>query len=279
MPMSRISLSSIAILTARVLLIGLTGSAVVAALFIAKRERAHAVDPGGGYKCPMHPEVSSVAPGDCPVCGMALETRKAAATPGGANGFTFQLPEAAAIATFDEVGYGKMFEMAREMRAPAWTESGEIGRALFYRDEVAVLGSAEEAIFFPSTQVRDGSPPVKVRRINEAAIPWDRSTALIRFRVNAKAKLTPGQTGSVKFETRTRDTLVVRTPAIVQSATGPYVFLLAKDNRTVTKRSVEIGAVRMGHVAILSGLTVGERIAAQGTFFLEAERRFAEVAP
>jgi hypothetical protein len=35
----------------------------------------------------------------------------------------------------------------------------------------------------------------------------------------------------------------------------------------------------MGHAAVLSGLAVGERIAAQGTFFLDAERRFAETAP
>jgi hypothetical protein len=230
----------------------------------------------------MHPEVTSAAPGDCPVCGMALEIRKTGDEHGDrgthANGLTFQLPQVAAITSFDDVGYGKMFEMAREMRAPAWAEDAETGQALFYKDEVAVLGATEEALFFPSTETTDASFPVKVRRIDEPAVAWDRSTALIRFRVTAKARLTPGRTGSVKFATRTQDTLVVRTPAVVQAPTGPYVFLLAKDNRTLTKRAVEIGAVRMGHAAVLSGLAVGERIAAQATFFLDAERRFAEIA-
>ena len=29
--------------------------------------------PTGEYTCPMHPEVSQEGPGECPVCGMALE--------------------------------------------------------------------------------------------------------------------------------------------------------------------------------------------------------------
>lgn len=284
--MSKISLSSVVIVAARVLLLCLAGGAVVAALLIAKREGAHAVDPGGAYLCPMHPEVTSSAPGDCPICGMALEMRKGEPAPGAAhpgvdsNATTFQLPQAAAIKTFDEVGFGKMFELSREMRAPAWAESSEIGQALFYKDEAAVIEPTEEAVFFPSTQGKDGAPTgIKVRRIDEPPTAWDRATALVRFRATPKAKLVPGQTGSLKFQTRVRETLAVRDTAIIQSPSGPYVFLLAKDNRTLTKRPVEIAAVRAGHAAVISGLAVGERIAALNTFFLEAERRFVGATP
>ncbi|MEZ4331434.1 MAG: heavy metal translocating P-type ATPase [Myxococcota bacterium] len=35
----------------------------------------------GDWICPMHPEVESDRPGDCPICGMALERRVAAAEP------------------------------------------------------------------------------------------------------------------------------------------------------------------------------------------------------
>ncbi len=40
--------------------------------FLAERERAPA-PAGAVYTCPMHPEVRRDGPGDCPICGMALE--------------------------------------------------------------------------------------------------------------------------------------------------------------------------------------------------------------
>ena len=34
------------------------------------------------YTCPMHPEIEQVGPGDCPICGMALEPKTARSTRG-----------------------------------------------------------------------------------------------------------------------------------------------------------------------------------------------------
>jgi len=38
-----------------------------------KSEPAEPVAPGTMYTCPMHPEIRQQGPGDCPICGMALE--------------------------------------------------------------------------------------------------------------------------------------------------------------------------------------------------------------
>jgi P-type Cu+ transporter len=38
-----------------------------------RSEHGHPAAPAGKYTCPMHPEVVSDTPGDCPKCGMALE--------------------------------------------------------------------------------------------------------------------------------------------------------------------------------------------------------------
>jgi P-type Cu+ transporter len=38
-----------------------------------------ALPPGAIYTCPMHPEIERDAPGDCPICGMALEPKTASA--------------------------------------------------------------------------------------------------------------------------------------------------------------------------------------------------------
>lgn len=39
----------------------------------AERKQPEPIAPGTMYTCPMHPEVRQQGPGDCPICGMALE--------------------------------------------------------------------------------------------------------------------------------------------------------------------------------------------------------------
>lgn len=242
------------------------------------------------FVCPMHPEVSSHTPGDCPICRMKLEPRErarpldvmtqkstdqsAAQEQSAADAESFRLPEGDEIRTFEELGYGKMYETIRELRASSFIETPELGSALLYRDEIAMLEPEEEALYYPSTHLKDGEPAgIKVKRVNEPPRPWDAQTALIRFRILGKPTLLPNQTGFTKFATKVRSIPAVRASAVVQSEEGPYVLLVSKDKRTFTKRRVAIGSELYDHAALLSGLDVGERIATLNLFFLDAEYR------
>jgi len=279
-----------------VILLALAAAATIAAFVMTRRTGDHPSAGGVFYTCPMHAEVISATAGDCPICRMQLEPRASRtanrssttaaiplASPSRAANSdhdqapeSFVLPPGAAIRSFEDLGYGKMYEMAREMRAPGWAETREVGQALLYRDEIELLQPTEEALFFPSTHVKDGQPAgIRVVRVDEPPVPWDEATALVRFRVAQNAELVPEQTGSVKFATKVREVRAVRSTAIIQSASGPYVLLASEDKRTFTKRPVRIGSVLYGEAAVLSGLEVGERIATLNTFALDAERRFA----
>ncbi|MFO7703829.1 MAG: YHS domain-containing protein, partial [Halopseudomonas sp.] len=45
-----------------------------------EQKREEAVAPGTMYTCPMHPEIRQQGPGDCPICGMALEPEQVSLT-------------------------------------------------------------------------------------------------------------------------------------------------------------------------------------------------------
>jgi hypothetical protein len=80
-------------------------------------------------------------------------------------------------------------------------------------------------------------------------------------------------TGSIKFDGKTRNGPVVQASAVLQSPEGPYVLVVTNNRRTLTKRRIEIGNVIFGYATLISGLDVGEEIAATHAFFLDAERR------
>ncbi|HET9068106.1 MAG TPA: heavy metal translocating P-type ATPase [Amaricoccus sp.] len=53
--------------------------------YLGERPAVEAMPKGTVYTCPMHPEIEQVGPGDCPICGMALEPKGVPAADAGPN--------------------------------------------------------------------------------------------------------------------------------------------------------------------------------------------------
>jgi len=53
--------------------------------YLASRPAPEPMPAGTIYTCPMHPEIEQVGPGDCPICGMALEPKGVPAGDAGPN--------------------------------------------------------------------------------------------------------------------------------------------------------------------------------------------------
>ena len=132
----------------------------------------------------------------------------------------------------------------------------------------------EEGLFLPTTPVEDGKPPGTVVRVSaDAPSAWDDRTLRVHF-VVVRGQLEAGQVGSVKFGTRARTALVVRASAILQSAEGPYVFVVSEDRRTMIRRPIQVGNVLYGYAAVTAGLLrEGENVAAKYTDSLASELR------
>jgi hypothetical protein len=221
------------------------------------------------YACPMHPEVLSRRPGECPICRMALER---------VSGID---KHAATTAKDGVVGVVQERVVSQTIRAPAWGGAHGLLTTVLYKDDLVALGGGQKASFF-STAVPGTA--IAVRRTDGAPVPWDAETVKVTFRFERAAPAN-ADLGWLEIPPQPRRLLVVPTSAVLYSGTGAYVLVAPPGGQTFTRRTVQVGRIldsgygaglvadRYGAIVVRSGLRAGERIIIEDTFFMDAERR------
>jgi hypothetical protein len=274
------------LVTSRLLLLVAAGAAAVAA-FVPDVPRAGAP---AHYRCPMHPEVSAPAPGDCPICGMALVDEPVGTAAHADAERVDQLDPA-------RIGRAERRVIAEPVRVPAWVDAGGAVIAMLYRDDLVGLAPDDPAVFYPAAAPGQG---IDVRRAAAPATDWDGATVAARFDVASGAAsappasasraapgaassaapggassagvaapgaLAPGTEGWLAIAARPRELVVVPSGAILEGTGGPYVLAVADGG--VTRRAVLAGRTHQGAIAVLAGLAAGDQVVVAGAFLLD----------
>ena len=267
------------VVVARVLLLLFPAVALALALALpllrpGAREGSRAAATVGRYVCPMHPEIVRDAPGDCPICNMALVPEHG--TPGKASADQGQI-----------IARAERRFVASQVRAAASVAADGEGTAVLYEDDLIGLGPQEPAVFFGGVSPNMG---IKAHLLLDSRSPIDPSTVTVHFRLDEPHEPPAGadhgvDVGSLQIAARARELLVVPLSAVLYSGTGPYVLASSRQGEPFAKRAIHVGRILdsgyvgehtgsdTGAVVVLSGLNEGESVVAGYTFFVDAERR------
>src|SRR6476661_938625 len=171
------------VLATRLLLVAIAAGGLVVAVVARRGGNVPAAAPASAqpsFVCPMHPEVKSSSPGDCPICRMALEPiANTAQVETATEPAALQLAVVAKeLRAFDAVSRVKRFDTSQEMRFAAWAESPDAGIVLVYKDHAKLLVPGEEGQF---SSLAAPSAGIAVRVGDDPPEPWDESTVRVRF--------------------------------------------------------------------------------------------------
>jgi hypothetical protein len=253
------------VIAARLILVVLAGGAAASGFVFSLRDAGMAAASQRRYACPMHPEVIAAAPGECPICGMALS--EMAANPGRPR-----WNEGAAARMQGTVDAARRRVFSQEVRGPAAVPRAGWVRALLYADEIETLEPGERGLF---ASAANPAARIRVRLSGGHPVRADDSTSWVEFEAErGEIQVPAGMAGWLELPARPRAVLVVPANAVLQSPEGPYVFA-SRNGRTFVRRPVTVGKTIFGLATVLSGLYEQERVATRIAFFLDAEDRLS----
>ncbi|MGV3607941.1 MAG: efflux RND transporter periplasmic adaptor subunit [Planctomycetaceae bacterium] len=188
----------------------------------------------------------------------------------GLGNFTLVAPLAGRIEERFVVTAGR-FVAGKPLFTLADTTHLWVSAEIHEQDWTAVQQTRDMAIQIRVPALKDQVFPAQVRFLGSTISPEKRSVPLIADLPNPEGKFKPGMFVWALLPTASeRKALMIPSSAVLSHLGRSFVFL-PKGDKEFTPVEVKTGAQLPGQVEVLSGISTGDKVVSQGTFYLKSE--------
>jgi multidrug efflux pump subunit AcrA (membrane-fusion protein) len=232
------------------------------------------------WTCPMHPQVHTEHPGECPICHMKLVQVKAKPQGGQAN----QGENRAVVqATQDQLALTgtqktEVEKMSLKVKIPVsgrFISSSYLAFQIYESDLRYVkpgLSFKGASSFYPEDEVTG-----TISSVDSIVDPTSRTVRIVGSVKNG-ARGVPSETGfRGEIEFMLRDRIAIPESSVLHTGSGDLVYVFANGDQ-LNPRTVKLGLKSEGFYDVLDGVNVGETISSGPNFLIDSESKIRAIS-
>lgn len=241
-----------------------------------KDETTYTKAEGASYwTCPMHPQIHTDHPGECPICHMKLVQVKAQQAQASLKK---NEKRSAVIATLDQLALlgvqkQEVEKMTLKLKIPIsgrFISPSQVAFQIYESDRRYVKVGQKfkgESSFYREQEVNG-----VISSVDSIVDPTSRTVRVLGSVSKSPAGIVPetGFRGDIEIELK--DRIAVPESSVLHSGSGDLVYLLTEGNK-LTPQTVKLGIKTEGFYDVLEGLKPGQIISSGPNFLIDSEAK------
>jgi Cu(I)/Ag(I) efflux system membrane fusion protein len=228
------------------------------------------------YTCPMHPQIHSEHPGECPICHMKLVQVKAQPKEGAAKESEEKRSDVQATSLqLEAIGVQKA-EVEKMTLIATLPVSGRIISSTSvafqaYEQDVRYLrlglNFKGTGSIYPEDEIRG-----VIASVDSIVDPSSRTVRVLGQIQERSRSLIPETSFRGEVEIKLPDRIAIPESSVLHTGQGDLVYVVDKNDK-LSPRKIKVGLKTSSYYEVLAGLSVGETISSGPNFLIDSEAK------